>query len=623
MTNKKGIISIIFGVFISLININFQFILMYLLLHNYGTQFNGFIKISIALLSFLGGVEGGLGSMAVVVLTKSLLQKDWYKANEILYTIKYQYKIGGLIDLLSLFLISIIYSCYIVYTENNFHFLQNNKENIIFPFWKIWIIILTIGTKNLFSLFWSAHYENLIQADQNNYIRRLILIICDLIIYSIIFYLIFLNIDPIYIFLDFWFYSIIKSTLIIIYVKQYYPWISLKTNKQNKNLQLIKSSRIVVFKNIGDTILLNTDIIIIAILFGLKISSIFSLYMTIIVGMRNIMIILINSFKEFFASSMAKNGRIYWNNYIKYETYAFMIGAFLFINQFILSPYLVNTLYARHIMMQFYLWKEYEQKIFQFIFYTPTFALLISLSSMFYIIAEPCNVLIYAKANYKETAKSFFLFGITCLITSFIIAMIALYQKKQYLISLNYILIIICIFSFFRFIYLWIYNWLYLTYNSNCKGILQNWLILLIPIVITILFNYLYMFNKWNPNKIFDLTTLKPLWHWSAIVLIVFATIGISILLIFINSLFWSYKTVLKIFLHLPIIYHIYNKYQIKNNKKYNIIFNNNFIFSNIFKENPYKQEWKREEIINKFIKKNNDLDSSFFATKKIYVLKK
>lgn len=622
MSTKKGIFSILIGVSTSLIGTFFQFILMYLLIRNYGSQFNGFIKNSITIVSFLGTVEGGLGAVTVIFLLKPLIQKDWIKANEIVNIAKYQYKLSGYIGIVLLIIISFSYSIYIYLFENNFSILLN-KKRIIYPLWKMIFIVFIIGSKNIITLFWTASYENLMQSDQNNHLRRLILMICDLISYSIIFYLISITIDPIFVFLIFLFYSIIKGILIYLFVKFHYPWIRF-VKKFNNNIKLVKISNIVLFKNIGEILLNNCDIIISALLLGLRISSTLSLYMIITVGVRNIMIILINSFREFFAALTAKNGRIYWNNYIKFETYAFMIGSLFFVNQFILSPYFVTTLYAPQIIEQIINsklmlnpWTLQEIEIFKNIFYKPTFSLLVALSSVFIILAEPSNILVYAKANYKQTSIPIFVIGSLNIIFCFFSTLILNFHFNNLKISLYFILIVTCFMSFLRFLYLWFYNWTFLTYNSNFKMVFKNWMILLIPIIISIIVNYLFLSKIYNPSKIYNID-LQPIWGLKKLLIFFLSLISISLFIIFINSIFWAPKSIFIIFIRLPFIYKIWMKYQDKDKIIYYKKYENNFI--NLYKpEILYKKIWEREENLNKNIdiKKNNKNKQS----KEIYKL--
>jgi hypothetical protein len=52
------------------------------------------------------------------------------------------------------------------------------------------------------------------------------------------------------------------------------------------------------------------------------------------------------SFREYFTTLIAKNGRIYWKSYTKYELYTYIIAGFTFVNMLILAPYFVNALYG-------------------------------------------------------------------------------------------------------------------------------------------------------------------------------------------------------------------------------------------------------------------------------------
>ncbi|AGM25278.1 hypothetical protein [Spiroplasma chrysopicola] len=617
LSTQKGIFAILIGALTSLIGTIFQFILMYLLISSYGSQFNGFVKNTIAIVAFLGSVEGALGSLTVIFLLKPLLQKDYIRANEILNTTKHQYRIAGIIGIFLLLGISLAYSSYTYIFEKDFLVTVNGVSEK-YALWKMMIIVVLIGSKNLIGLFWTACYENLMQADQNNHIRRLVMMICDLVAYSIIFYAISVTIDPLFIFLIFLMYSLMKGVLVYLFVKLNYPWIRIM--KQKDNMQLVKKSNIIVFKNIGETLIINLDAIIVAILLGLNISSSLSLYMTIAVGVRSIMLILINSFREFFAAWTVKNGRINWDTYIKFETYAFMIGAFLFINQFILSPYFVTALYAPQIGGDFSGWTAQEIAIFNDIFYYPTFSLLIAISSVFIILGEPANVLIYAKGNYQKVAMPIFYLGIANVVISVIVAIVSRFAFNDYKSALYGILIITCIVTFIRFVYLWIYNWMYLTYNSNFKGVLRNWMILLIPIIIAILVNYLFINVSYNPNNIYD-DKFNYQWGWNILLSIFFGLIVSSIMLILLNSILWAPRSVKGIILRLPIIHRIWMKKQEKARKIRKSKFEDDFI--NLTEPtDPYQEMWEREEVLVKSHITNLEIDVGPSGEEEIYVLK-
>ncbi|WP_342256640.1 transporter [Spiroplasma endosymbiont of Poecilobothrus nobilitatus] len=606
MSTRRGIFSILIGAFTSLIGTCFQFTLMYLLIRSYGSQFNGFVKNSVAIVAFLGTVEGGLGAITVIFLVKPLLQKDWIKANEMVNTAKHQYKISGYIGIILLIAIAVGYSAYIYLFEKNFSILWND-ETISYPLWKMILIVFIIGSKNLIALFWTAAYENLMQADQNNHLRRLILMICDLISYSIVFYLISIAIDLVFVFLIFLLYSVMKGSLVYLFIKLHYPWV--RIDRQRDNMQLVKSSNIVVFKNIGETLLINGDVIITALLLGLRISSTLSLYMTITVGVRSIIMILINSFREFFAAWTAKNGRVDWQSYMKFETYAFMIAGFLFVNQFILSPYFVTTLYAPQIIEQIRTsdstlnpWTSQEREIFKSIFYQPAFSLLVALSSVFIVLAEPANVLVYAKANYKQTVIPTFIIGCLNIVFCFFSALLWRFGFNNLEAALYSILIITCLMSFLRFLYLWCYNWIFLTYNSNFKGVFRNWMILLVPMVIAILVNYLFLSKTHNPNQIYNIN-LQPVWGWQKLLNFFFGLIFASLFVIFANSIFWAPGSVRGIFLRLPLVYKIWTKRQDKMRILCRKKYEDDFI-TLTEPEMPYQKMWEREETLRKNTKK-------------------
>lgn len=630
LLTRKGIISTIIGVSIALIGSIFHFTLMYLLIDNYGTKFNGFIQHVVVLVSFLGGAEGALGIMTVIFLMKPLAKKDWFRANELINITRRQNIIKGIISLIILFLIAFIYLVYLRFTNNPVEFkeLTGNARNanlIELDQWKILLVMFGLGFKNLIALFWVGVYENLLQADQNNYIRRLATMIADLLVYSALFYCISIKLDPFIPFLFFFVYSIIKSTLIYLFVRIKYPWLRIKKTKID--MQFLKSSRGITLYKIGESLLLNSDILLISVILGFNTTSVLSVYLTISLWARTIMITFVTSFREFFASWIAKDGRIYWESYSKFETYAFMIAAFTFVNQFIFSPYFINALYYNQFADRFKDWTEGEMQIFKATFFSPTLSLLVALSSAFLIISEPMQTLIYAKAYYKETAKAQFVFGILNIIVCTIVGISLSFSNSssKNLDTLYGIFIVSLIFKFLRYIYLWVFSWIYLTYGSSFKNIGKNILILLIPLISVILLNYLYIWTTDGWQIVFDATNLTSsidTWGWKKLLNFFLIVASLSGLAIFAVSLAVAPASVLGILRRLPIINRTWDTKKTKERyKRYKD--NEQYLVDLKEPTNAYEKQWEREEKIKEKTRELNlgEVDN-IFNDKEVYIIK-
>ena len=172
--------------------------------------------------------------------------------------------------------------------------------------------------------------------------------------------------------------------------------------------------------------------------------------------------------------------------YQRFELYSYIIGAIAFLNIFISSPYLVNALYNGLISEQIKNlsggWTINEINAYKAIFMNPSFSLLIALATLFIILSEPINTMVFAKNHYNKVVKVKLFFGIINVVLCLIFAL-TFAHFKEYVFALFSILIVNIVVLFIRFGYLWIYNWIYLTYNSSFKYIYKNFLTILIPII--------------------------------------------------------------------------------------------------------------------------------------------
>lgn len=75
----------------------------------YGTEFNGFIRLSAALTTVGGTTEGALGVSTVVLLMKPLQNNDFITANEIFSTSKKRYSNGMITNTVIIVLLSVLY----------------------------------------------------------------------------------------------------------------------------------------------------------------------------------------------------------------------------------------------------------------------------------------------------------------------------------------------------------------------------------------------------------------------------------------------------------------------------------------------------------------------------------
>ena len=174
--------------------------------------------------------------------------------------------------------------------------------------------------------------------------------------------------------------------------------------------------------------------------------------MPIIVAFRGSLLLLISSFKPYFASVTSTKGRVTWDVFQKFELYSYIIAAFAFVNVFVLSPYLVNVLFNADVRSQ--LVNLENNGVYRAIFFQPTFSLLIALVTTLILISEPINMLIYAQNRYNAVAKIKLVLGIANIVLSVMIALILKKFEGVVAISLYSILIVQASLLFINYVFL-------------------------------------------------------------------------------------------------------------------------------------------------------------------------
>lgn len=498
----KSFFNTILGIIGAFLNSIFQFVFIYLVIKYYGAKMNGLIRTIMAISFTIGLAESSLGIMGIFFLYNPLVKKDWFMANDIIGTIKSDYRKTGIIYLVLVLSLGLGFSIYAA-NNNIAEIVTDNKARGMF-FWQLWIIIIALSLKNLISLFFVGAYENLIQADNGNYFNRIVNLTCDLLVFiGVIFWMWIIarnNWDKIYLpFLVYLVHGIIKSLVIYLYVRFKYQWLEHKNWTKNK--KLLKESMYVAFKGYAVVIFNNIDFVLIALFIGFRVASAYSIYMTVAINLRVIMLLFITSFKDFFGTLISYQGRVRWTTFVKFELFAYMLASFMFVIQFIMSPYLVNGLYGQ-LREQMIIYipgnanSEFENNAINAIFNTPHISLIFAINSALLMISEPASVLIYGAGRHRETTKHAYIqLGLTLLV-SLILGSIFTYYLNNSQLTVYALILSITFGLFYRWIYISRYTWKYLTYNSNTRFWWKNLAIIVVPMIVTIIVAYTRIFNN-------------------------------------------------------------------------------------------------------------------------------
>lgn len=498
MATKKGIFNTLIGVIMTIVISILQLTFLYITGNTYGDKINGLIRVIISFLTYLSLTDGGLGLITIFSLYRPLQNHDYETVNDIINTTRKNYQHSGKIYLMIL----VIIAFFIGFASTQWPSLGLHMD---IEFWQVALIIISLGSREIIFFYFSGAYQNLIQADQRGYLNRLIFIFSEIIMYILIITLLVIrpHNEPLAMYIPFLAYfvcGVLKAFVTFVVIKIEYPWLQHK--KWTKQRRMLKQSWWIGLNRLPDTIISNIDIILITLFLSLTTTSIYSIYLIIGITMRSIALILISSFREVFGYWIAKSGRIRWVVYTKFELYAYIIAAFLFINQFFITQYLVCDIGVAPSsnMNEF----TSSENLFTNLFLTqPWFILLFSLKNAIQVATEPGKVIVNATVKHKETIWGSYIQALINISLGVILGLIlsnigwkqANYQYLSF--SLYMIILASCIAWIYRLISIWVYVWKHLTYNSDLRFIIQNTLVLILPILSAILFGCLYFFKAY------------------------------------------------------------------------------------------------------------------------------
>lgn len=113
-----------------------------------------------------------------------------------------------------------------------------------------------------------------------------------------------------------------------------------------------------------------------------------------------------------------------------------MVAAFMFVVQFIMSPYFVNGLYGELKVQMLATVRsssnpEFENIAIKTIFDTPHLSLIFAINSALLMISEPASILIYGAGRHRETTKHAYIQVVISLIISLILGSVFTYYLKD------------------------------------------------------------------------------------------------------------------------------------------------------------------------------------------------
>lgn len=367
---KKAIINTFATLLLELVTVVCGFILPRLILHAYGSTYNG---ITSSITQFLGCavlLRAGIGGATRAALYKPLATHDRNSINAIMSaTNKFMRKIA-----LILGAIIIIFACI-------YPFLVINEFDWSFTF----SLFLIIGISTFAESFFGITNLILLQADQKVYISN---------IFQIIIYILNVIIAAILIKLGFSIHLVkLGSSLVFalypialkMYVKRMYD-IDFNVEPDNK---AIGQRWDAFWHQVANFVMTNTDTFVLTIFASMSEVSVYSVYNLVLNGLRKLVSNLINGLEAAFGNMIAVGDQnILESNFLIIEYLVYSVSTIIYTCTALLILQFVSA---------------YTNGITDANYLRPAFAYIIILAHFFNCIRQPYQIIVQAAGHYKQT----------------------------------------------------------------------------------------------------------------------------------------------------------------------------------------------------------------------------
>lgn len=372
MRGKKLLKNITFTLLSQIIAIASGFIIPKAIIQHYGSNINGLVSSITQFLAYIYLAEGGVNVVIKYLLYKPIAKKDKSEIEKILKSSQRFLRHILYIYIAYIAILCIIYP-QIVAESFEKHFTI--------------ILLLIIAISRFAEQFMAMEYNLFIQSNQESYVLSTINSITVILNTIVTILLIKLNCSIITIKIANALIFIVRALTYKIYVKRKYK---INLSKKIEKYE-IKQKRDAFAHQIAYIIDTNIDVVLITCILGTTEVSVYTVYMLVIKGLKNIVAAIIGgvdaTFGDMFAKKEYENAN---NKFTIYQFFYFNIISFLYnICLLLIVPFV----------------QVYTNGITDANYYRPVFAIILTLSDFVVSIKLPYDTLISSRGHFKQTKK--------------------------------------------------------------------------------------------------------------------------------------------------------------------------------------------------------------------------
>lgn len=388
MRSKNAAKNIVTSLLLQAVMIVYGFVVPRLIISAYGSEVNGLVNSITQFLAYITLLESGFGPVVKSILYKPIAKNDKSTIESILKSAEKFFRIVAGFFLIYIAVLCVVYPLLV---ENQFE-----------PLFTIsLLVIMAVGTFTEY--FFGMTYQLYLQAGQRTYISSAVQIGTTL-----------LNTIIVVLLIKFGFsIQIVKIATAIIFVARPLLYSGYVKKKYGIKISNAKSGYVIkqkwdgLVQHIAAVIHGNTDVMVLTIFSTLKEVSVYSIYMVIIKGVKNIIQAFSLGIDASFGDMMAKKEHETLNRrFSAYELFYHTVATVLFICTIVLITPFVSV---------------YMNGVTDADYVRPIFGVLITISEFLWAIKMPYSSVTLAAGHFKETRRGAWIEAITNIILSVIL----------------------------------------------------------------------------------------------------------------------------------------------------------------------------------------------------------
>ena len=388
MRSKKAFINILASLLLQLVTVICGLIVPRMIIKSFGSNVNGLISSITQFLSYITLLEAGFGPVVKAILYKPIASRN---KNEIEKILKASEKFFRTISYI--FIIYIIILCFILPMT------VSDEFNTIYTL--SLVIIISISTFSEY--YFGMTYRLYLQAEQKTYVTSSIQIVTTILNTLMVVLLIYLGANIQAVKLCSALIFVARPILQNLYVKRKYN-LNLKEADANFN---IKQKWDGLSQHIAYVVHNNTDVTILTFFSNTREISVYSVYLMVVQGLKNIVQAFTGGIDETFGDMIAKNEKDNLRRTFKaYELFYFTIITIIFSTALVMILPFISV---------------YTKGVTDVNYYRPAFAYLMVLSEFMWSIRLPYSSISTAAGHFKQTKKGAWVEALTNIILSIIL----------------------------------------------------------------------------------------------------------------------------------------------------------------------------------------------------------